>query len=85
MNETSTISPIEEPVTTLHQAADVWNGKLSDADSKLAEIQREIDDFQGFELPNGSQNRAKITPKRDFLKSAKLIKPSVFLMKFEAL
>ena len=49
MNETSTISPSEEPVTTLQQTADAWNEKLSNADSKLAEIQREIDDV-AYEL-----------------------------------
>ena len=60
MNETSTISPSEEPVTTLQQAADVWNEKLSNADSKLAEIQREIDDlaYELYEI--GEEDRQAI-------------------------
>ena len=60
MNETSTISPSEEPVTTLQQAADAWNGKLSDANTRLAEIQREIDDlaYELYEI--GEEDRQAI-------------------------
>jgi hypothetical protein len=60
MNESSTLSPDQESVTTLQQAANAWNGKLTDAENKLTDIQREIDDlaYELYEI--GEEDRQAI-------------------------
>jgi hypothetical protein len=60
MNESSTLSPDPESVTTLQQAANAWNGKLTDAENKLTDIQREIDDlaYELYEI--GEEDRQAI-------------------------